>query len=93
VELQKLLLKLPAKSDTIVTFALGSHFKYGQLNELYPRTCEQHPMASAISTFLQQHYASYAPILTVAYDPEYNVEALRVLSDLPSPITMVVQPY
>jgi hypothetical protein len=93
VELQKLLLKLPAKVDNIVNIALGSPFKYDQLDKLCPRTCEQHLMASPISTFLQQHYGSDAPIPIVAYDPAYNVEALRVLSDLPIPITVVSQPH
>jgi hypothetical protein len=93
MELQKLLLKLPAKVDNIVTIALGSPFKNDQFDKLCPRTCEQHLMASAVSTFLPQYYASDAPIPIVAYDPAYNVEALRVLSDLPSPITVVSQPY
>jgi hypothetical protein len=93
VELQKLRLKLPVKVDNIVTIALGSPFKHDQRDKLCPRTCEQHLMVSAISKFLQQHYASDVPIPIVAYDPEYNVEALRILSDVPSPITVVSQPY
>lgn len=93
VELQKLLLKLPAKVDNIVTIALGSPFHQDQPGKLLPRRCEQHLMASAIATFLQKHYAAESPVPIVAYDPTYDIEALRVLSSLPAPIMVVSQPY
>ena len=89
----------------IVCMALGSPYEcenevMEQTNKLSRESCTQHLLACAIANHLSQRYRAISKLSSpptdipiYAYDPDYTLPALRVLSHLSPPITVVSDPH
>jgi len=89
-KIKTLLSVSPVQIDNIVCLALGNLCKPNARIE-YMRG--EHILACAIADCLAEHNDSASTIPILAFDPEYDVEACRLLAHLPHPIHVVSSPY
>lgn len=89
-KIKTLLSASPVRIDNIVCLVTGNLCKPNSKIE-YMRG--EHLLACTIADCLAEHYESTSTIPILAFDPEYDMEACRLLAHLPHPTHVVSSPY
>jgi hypothetical protein len=89
-DMKKVLIASPVRIDNIVCLALGNLCKP---NFRLQNMRGEHLFACAIADAIAEHNGSASSIPILAFDPDYDMEACRLLAHLPHPIQVVSGPY